>query len=167
MENGAFAEINDFIISFEPPCYFTTLVGRIIKVFIPKAWIDHIAWGHDNTLVGGNVMCVNLHTFYKTKTGPKRPKTNPNMPNMLCFYVYMCAGTDIVEMDKNHGKTTTRARDLEKVEKAEAGEETMVKKSKSTLENPYLSRIVLGSYLGKMVEIALEVSTITHLVLVN
>ena len=53
MENGAFAGINDFVTSFEPPCYFTTLVGRVMKLFIPKAWIDHIAWGHDNTLVRG------------------------------------------------------------------------------------------------------------------
>ena len=80
------------------------------------------------------------------------------MPNICCFCVFESAGTDIVEMDKNHGKTTTRARDLERLAKAEAGEETMVTKSKSTLENPYLSRIVLGSYFRKMTEIALEVS---------
>jgi hypothetical protein len=53
LENGAFSGINDFITSFEPPCYFTKSVGRVMKLFIQKAWIDHIAWGHDNTLVRG------------------------------------------------------------------------------------------------------------------
>lgn len=37
LENGAFAGINDFVISFEPPCYFSKLVGRVMKLFIPKS----------------------------------------------------------------------------------------------------------------------------------
>jgi hypothetical protein len=37
LENGAFMGINDFITSFEPPCYFTKSVGRVMKLFIPKA----------------------------------------------------------------------------------------------------------------------------------
>ena len=59
MENGAFSGINDFVISFEHPCYFSKLVGRVSKLFIPRAWIDHIAWGHSNTLVGGILVCIN------------------------------------------------------------------------------------------------------------
>jgi hypothetical protein len=37
LENGAFTGINDYVISFEPPYYFTKLVGRVLKLFIPKA----------------------------------------------------------------------------------------------------------------------------------
>lgn len=59
------------------------------------------------------------------------------MPKIRCLCVFTCAGTDIIEMDKNHEKSTTRARDLERVAKAEAGEETMVKKSRSTLKIHY------------------------------
>jgi hypothetical protein len=36
-DNGAFAGINDFLISFEPPCYFSKLVERVSKLFIPRA----------------------------------------------------------------------------------------------------------------------------------
>jgi hypothetical protein len=83
LENGAFAGINDFITSFEPPCYFSKLVERVSKLFIPKAWIDHIAWGHDNTLVGGILVCVNLHTF-------SWPNIDPNRLNMLTNAKELC-----------------------------------------------------------------------------
>ena len=43
LENGAFAGINESITSFEPPFYFTKSVGRVMKLFIPKTLIDHIA----------------------------------------------------------------------------------------------------------------------------
>ena len=71
MENGVFSGINDFVISFELPCYFSKLVGRVSKLFISKAWIDHIAWGHGNTLVGGILVCINLHTFSLPIIDPK------------------------------------------------------------------------------------------------
>ena len=67
MEKGAFAGINDFITSFEPPCYFTKSVGRVMKLFIPKAWIDHIAWGHGNTLVRGILVSAYSLTFFELK----------------------------------------------------------------------------------------------------
>ena len=74
MENGAFAGINDFINSFEPPCYFSKLVKRVLKLFIPKAWIDHIAWGHDNTLVGGILVSAYSLTFIRPKPDSKDQK---------------------------------------------------------------------------------------------
>ena len=88
LENGAFSGINDFVISFEPPCYFSKLVERVSKLFILRAWIDHIAWGHDNTLVGEILVCINLHTFYLTKTGPKRPKTN-QLCQKCCVFAFL------------------------------------------------------------------------------
>ena len=45
------------------------------------------------------------------------------MPNMFLFCVYACAGTYIVKTDKKEiQKDKTRARDLERVSKAGAGE---------------------------------------------
>ena len=32
LDYGAFAGINDFVTSFEPPCYITMLVGRVIEL---------------------------------------------------------------------------------------------------------------------------------------
>ena len=43
------------------------------------------------------------------------------MPKMLCFCVFDCVGTDMKEKDKTEPKSTTRARDLERVLKAGAG----------------------------------------------
>jgi hypothetical protein len=33
------------------------------------------------------------------------------MPKIRCFCVFEYAGTDMIEMDKNHGKSTTQARE--------------------------------------------------------
>ena len=66
------------------------------------------------------------------------------MPNIRCFCVFECAGNDIENLDKIMRKQRTRARDLERLE---AEKETMVNKSKSTLENTYLSSQSLGALL--------------------
>ena len=42
------------------------------------------------------------------------------MPNMLCFCVFECAGMDIKEMDKNHGKMTKTSTRLERARDYEA-----------------------------------------------
>ena len=93
LENGAFAGINDFVISFEPPCYFTKLVGRVVKLFIPRAWIDHIAWGHGNTLVGGILVCINLHTFSWPNIDPNGLIKLTNVKE-TCVFMLWHAGTD-------------------------------------------------------------------------
>jgi hypothetical protein len=87
LENGAFSGINDFVISFEPPCYFSKLVGRVSKLFISRAWIDHIPWGHGNTLVGGILVCINLHTFFITKYRPKMTIWANKCQENACFYI--------------------------------------------------------------------------------
>ena len=90
MENGAFSGINDFVISFEHLCYFSKLVKRVSKLFIPKAWIDHIAWGHGNTLVGGILVCINLHTFSWPNIDPKWLFELTNAKKTRVFMFVMC-----------------------------------------------------------------------------
>lgn len=90
MENGAFMGINDFIISFEPPCYFSKLVGRVMKLFISWAWIDHIAWGHGNTLVGGILVCINYTPFYYQISTQKWLFELTNAKKTRVFIFVMC-----------------------------------------------------------------------------
>ena len=111
MENRAFAVINDFITSFEPPCYFTTLAGRVMKLFIPKAWIDHIAWGHDNTLVRGILVSANSLTFYESKWDQIILKLTQNAKEYVFFVIVNVQVRISHKMTKNKrkpAKTSTR-----------------------------------------------------------
>ena len=66
------------------------------------------------------------------------------MPKIQCFCVFTCAGMDIVGMDRNHGKTTTRARDMEKSSKSRGRENIFLVQIKDMLKksNGQPSRII-------------------------
>ena len=90
MENGAFAGLNDFMTSFEPPCYFTKLVERVMKLFISWAWIDHIVWGHGNTLVRGILVSAYSLTFSKPKLDQINQKLTNNAKESVFLCLWMC-----------------------------------------------------------------------------
>lgn len=90
MENGAFTGINDFVISFEPLCYFTKLVERVMKLFISWAWIDHIAWGHGNTLVRGILVSAYSLTFSRPKLDQINQKLTNNAKECVFLCLWMC-----------------------------------------------------------------------------
>jgi hypothetical protein len=70
------------------------------------------------------LVCINLHTFYETKTGQKRPKTVQICQIYVVFCVFECAGTDMKEKGQNQAKTDNTSTGLWKERsKAEAGEE--------------------------------------------
>ena len=59
-------------------------------------------------------------------------------PNQLCQIcsVFECVGTDIVNMEKIKPKPTKRARDLERVSKAEVREAFFTLELKSVINSP-------------------------------
>ena len=121
LENGAFSGINDFVISFEPLCYFSKLVKRVSKLFIPRAWIGHIAWGHGNTLVGRILVCINLHTFSLPNIGTNRPKTNKLCQKYVVFVFLNVQVRIWKKWTKIMENSQKRARDWRKVKSRSRG----------------------------------------------
>ena len=58
------------------------------------------------------------------------------MPNTLCFCVFECAGTDMKEMDKNHGKQSKTSTRLEKGKKPKP-------RKKFIQEKPKMTKVIL------------------------
>ena len=161
MENGAFSGINDFVISFEHPCYFSKLVKRVSELFITKSWIDHIAWGHGNTLVGGILVCINLHTSSLPNTGTIRPKTNQLCQIYVVFVFLNMQVRKWKKWTKITRKQRNRAREWKRNQKPRPGSIFQVRiniwaqSAKPILED--LSVVIFSpwNYFTKMAEVVL------------
>ena len=81
-----------------------------MKLFISWAWIDHIAWGHDNTLVRGILVSAYSLTF----SLPKLDQMHPKLPNnaiesvFLCFWMCRYGYLWKDEKSRENDKTSTR-----------------------------------------------------------
>ena len=122
-ENGAFLRINDFTISFESHCYFTTSVKRGFEII----YLLSVRWWHcvraRHTLVWGILMCAYSHILFRPKIRPNTPNTNLKCQENVCFCICVCAGTDMWKMNENKTKPRKTSTRFEKGQKPEPGKQ--------------------------------------------
>jgi hypothetical protein len=118
-----------------------------MKLFIPKAWIDHIAWGHDNTLVGGILVCINLHTFLLPNIDPKWLFELTNAKKTRVFIFVMCRYgyyEKRTKQSKTEHESMKRFKSRSREGFHKIGSIFELKVPNLPLKNQHLSRLILG-----------------------